>query len=295
MHKSSEKDIIVFYHANCPDGFGAAWASWKHLGESAEYFPVHYNLPITQNIVGKKVYSVDFTFEGEQFPQVLREASSYTVIDHHVSNTERAKQATESVFDNTHSGAMLVWKYFNPDVPVPKLLEYIEDNDLWKFTLPNSKESAAAVAAHNFDFKTFDELQEIYENPEKFARYLEGGKLILGKSGKDAGEISDEHYFIEFEGRKIPVVNTPLHVSDIGHRMATKYPPMAMMWCRRKNNITISMRGDGSVDLSALAAKYGGGGHHDAAGFLIPLEALNEPENLAKKELLVKLMSTSQI
>jgi len=290
-HHNKEKSILVFYHANCPDGFGAAWAAWRKLGETAEYVACHYNKPITHDLKGKNVYSVDFTFEGEQFPQVLREASSYTVIDHHVSSKERAAQASESIFDNTHSGAVLSWKYFHLNTPVPKLLEYIEDNDLWKFTLPNSKESAAAIAAHNLDFKTFDELASIYEDAEKFETYLEGGKLILGKSGKDAGEISDEFYFIEFEGMKVPVVNSPIHVSYIGHRMATKHPPMTIIWCRRKSDIGISMRGDGSVDLSEIAVKYGGGGHHDAAGFTIPLEKIDEPKNKPKKELLTKLLS----
>ena len=31
--------------------------------------------------------------------------------------------------------------------------------------------------------------------------------------------------------------------------------------------ITVSLRSDGSVDVSKLAKKYGGGGHKAAAGF----------------------------
>ena len=33
---------LVLYHANCPDGFGAALAAWKHFGNEAEYVPVQY-------------------------------------------------------------------------------------------------------------------------------------------------------------------------------------------------------------------------------------------------------------
>jgi phosphoesterase RecJ-like protein len=35
----------------------------------------------------------------------------------------------------------------------------------------------------------------------------------------------------------------------------------------RPDQFRISMRARGSIDLSILAQKYGGGGHHDAAGF----------------------------
>ena len=34
----------------------------------------------------------------------------------------------------------------------------------------------------------------------------------------------------------------------------------------------ISYRGNGKVDLSVIAKKYGGGGHIDAAGNCIPLD-----------------------
>ncbi|EPR39231.1 phosphoesterase RecJ domain protein [Desulfococcus multivorans DSM 2059] len=36
---------------------------------------------------------------------------------------------------------------------------------------------------------------------------------------------------------------------------------------RNKNNFYVSLRSDGSVDVAALAASFGGGGHHRAAGF----------------------------
>ena len=34
---------LVIYHANCADGFGAAFAAWLKLGNEAEYLPMVYN------------------------------------------------------------------------------------------------------------------------------------------------------------------------------------------------------------------------------------------------------------
>ena len=33
---------MVLYHDNCPDGFTAAWAVWKALGDRAEYRAMNY-------------------------------------------------------------------------------------------------------------------------------------------------------------------------------------------------------------------------------------------------------------
>ena len=30
---------VCFYHAGCPDGFGAAWAVWRAWGEQGRYLP----------------------------------------------------------------------------------------------------------------------------------------------------------------------------------------------------------------------------------------------------------------
>ena len=35
-------NISVLYHADCPDGFGGAYAAWKKFGDTAEYIPVKY-------------------------------------------------------------------------------------------------------------------------------------------------------------------------------------------------------------------------------------------------------------
>lgn len=38
----------------------------------------------------------------------------------------------------THSGAMLTWFYFFPEIEPPLLIKYIEDRDIWTKALPNT-------------------------------------------------------------------------------------------------------------------------------------------------------------
>ena len=47
-------DSLILYHADCDDGFGAAYAAWLSLGDSAEYQPVYYGDQIvTERLTGR--------------------------------------------------------------------------------------------------------------------------------------------------------------------------------------------------------------------------------------------------
>ena len=54
------KDIVVIYHQYCYDGFGAAWAAKKKLGETASYVPSLARDIYPEGIENKEVYIVDF-------------------------------------------------------------------------------------------------------------------------------------------------------------------------------------------------------------------------------------------
>ena len=57
------KPILILYHKNCPDGFGAAWAAWKKFGDKAEYLAVEHSASIPKNLKDRKeIYMVDFCY-----------------------------------------------------------------------------------------------------------------------------------------------------------------------------------------------------------------------------------------
>ena len=69
------------------------------------------------------------------------------VLDHHVSARDRyladpslagrvADNGHHVVFDLAHSGAVLAWQHLHPDRPLPELLAYVEDQDLWRLRCP---------------------------------------------------------------------------------------------------------------------------------------------------------------
>ena len=50
------------------------------------------------------------------------------------------------------SGDHMPWDYFHPAEPLPDLIAYIEDKDLWRFRLEPSKGFTAALRSYPMYF-----------------------------------------------------------------------------------------------------------------------------------------------
>lgn len=267
MSDSTEQKVIL-YHGDCPDGFSAAWAAWKKLGESALYFPMQYRTAPPEEIKGREVYTLDFPYPKEAMEQqLLPVAKKVTIIDHHVGSKDLLSIVHESLYDEKHSGAVLSWHYFHPGVPVPKLLLYVEDMDLWLFKMPFAKEIGQVISSKQFGFKEWSMLAEQFEDPAIFEKLVEQGKILGEKTDKIVQKIVDNAEEVLFEGHQCLMANSPFFVSEVGAALVKKLPPMGIVWSRRKNRVVVSLRGDGTIDLNEIAKKYGGGGHPNAAAF----------------------------
>src|SRR3989344_666110 len=139
------KEIIILYHADCNDGFGAAWAACRTVGDLADYIPVTLGL-YPSDFTNKEIYTLDLTLPKEITEKLLNTNKRLTSIDHHISAEEVTKMTQDYSFDNSHSGSVLAWKYFHPEKPVPRLLLFIEDVDIWKWEYPESRNFISAFS-----------------------------------------------------------------------------------------------------------------------------------------------------
>jgi len=261
------KKIAVLYHANCPDGFGGAYAAWKKFGDKAEYVPVRYNIP-PPPVKGKEIYMVDFCYNEKEFLEKLKKNNkSLTVIDHHKSAKENFHISNGGILDMNHSGAVLSWTYFNPKKPVPKFLKHIEDMDLWRFKIKGTKEVAASIDLIPKGFKEWDRFVKNFEEPALRKKFLEQGRLILKYNQILMRQIIDKAaVLVKFEGHEIYALNTVVFDSELGHMLYEMKPPMAILWYQGRDGIKVGLRSNGNVDVSKIANKFGGGGHRGAAG-----------------------------
>jgi len=168
---------LVIYHANCTDGFGAAFAAWLKLGDEAEYLPMEYlkntdgvaefheRVKIDRSISERDVYILDFSLPKVVMEWLFAHARRVVWLDHHktafemygLANSHRAyaldvlNRTTSPHYvrlDNNKSGAMLAWEYFHPKTEVPMLIQHIDDRDRWQFKLEGSKEFHATLASY---------------------------------------------------------------------------------------------------------------------------------------------------
>lgn len=287
--------VLCIYHGNCQDGFGAAWAVRRTLGEeNVEFHPGVYQDP-PPNVAGRNVLIVDFSYKREVIAEMAKSARSVLILDHHKSAQEDLadlyiapeyrvwrelidhknlpmSSAVRCVkrFDMERSGAGLVWDYFNPEKPRPRLIDHIEDRDLWRFALPYTRLIAAALFSHPYDFDLWDGWMA---DSELRTLILEGGAIERKHHQDIANLLPVVQREMVIGGISMPVANLPLTLtSDAGHKMATQAAGIAACYWDTADGRIFSLRStDDGPDCQAIAVKYGGGGHAHAAGFRVAL------------------------
>jgi len=283
--------ILCIYHGNCADGFGAAWAVRHALGDrDVEFHAGVYGNP-PPDVKGRDVVIVDFSYKRPVIDAIGRAASSLLILDHHktaaddlaglrapktwLDHVEQAAldcmenaEPVRALFDMNRSGAGIAWDFFHPGQPRPRLVDHIEDRDLWRFLLPHTREIQAAVFSYPYDFTVWDEL--FSADLELMAKQ---GEAIERKHHKDIAElVGVTKRRMVIGGFSVPVANLPYTLtSDAGNLMAAGEPFAACYWDTPDGRVfSLRSREDGA-DVSAIAKSYGGGGHRNASGFRMPI------------------------
>jgi len=266
------KDIVVIYHADCRDGFGAAYAVWKKFGEDASYIPLkaHINTP-PEGLTDKEIYIVDFSFTKDVLQELVDTNTSVLVIDHHISAKDDVLSFDGNIFDNDQSGAVLAWKYFHPDTEVPELLKYVEDTDLWRFALPESREFSTALGQYKMDFVVWDDLITQLQETDNLINFIAKGSLLAKFEDKLVAHMMTRKERVLFEGHEVWALNTSEYASILGNNLAElnlaeEQEPIGIVYYHTDNMVKISLRSIGEADVAKIANKYGGGGHKNAAG-----------------------------
>lgn len=188
----------VLYHADCADGFGAAYAAWRRFGDMATYRPMHHGQASEMSeIAGHAVYILDFSFPPDVLEAMASLANSVIQIDHHASARQPwAQRLTQTAnggesyrhptlplmlnFDMDKSGARLAWEYFHPDLAMPLILRHVEDMDMWRFALPGTRAVSRSLRLLPFEFTAWDDLIRDTPDPDalRYKTFLAEGEAI---------------------------------------------------------------------------------------------------------------------
>jgi len=262
---------VILYHGDCPDGFGGAYAAWKKFGDAAEYLPVKHGRPAPEGLAGAHLYFIDFIYKKEVMDRIVNQAASVIVLDHHGGVRDVVEQMPQFTYDANRSGATIAWTHFHPEKPVPTLLTYVEDGDLYRFKLPDSRALIAYLYAEPFEFSVWDQLATDLEEADKRAKMIETGTIYRKHSDSIVAELATDAKLVRFEGHEVYFAPTlSIFSSDLGNLLARKRGPFALAVQARPDGLRVSLRGVGEVNLAELAQKYGGNGHPNASAFSLP-------------------------
>jgi len=297
---------LVIYHANCADGFGAAFAAWLKLGDEAEYAPMQYGRPAIDSMVGKdrEVYILDFSLPKPQMERLFHVAKRVVWLDHHATSKFDMACFTEMsancqrllegrlpvawphsvIHADDKSGALLAWEYFNPGTEAPMLIKHIDDYNRWVFSLKGTKEINKAL--WSFAPWSFSQWQEIIDDDNYGSMWSQGSAIlrahdqnvqsvVKGSARKCKIVIKTEQYGCT--GEPGLAANCPPHLtSDVGHELANQSGTFGLCWTMGQSGAVVrcSLRSNGDYDVSAIARAFGGGGHRNAAGFEVDIQTL---------------------
>ncbi|WP_066795240.1 hypothetical protein [Sphingomonas soli] len=289
---------IVIYHDHCADGFGAAWACWSRWHDDCQYVAANYG-QTPPDVTGKHVLIVDFSYKRDVLREMGSRAKSIIVLDHHKTaqadlsdwriddvagdfwagddpmklvrrNDDHIGQPIAALFDMEKSGAVLAWEFCHDD-PLPMLIRLIQDRDLWRFTMEDTKPFGLWLRAEPFSFARFDAIHYKLEMGSQ-GIMTEARAMQRFFDAKVSEIASFADYSPLAEHSPITVNCPPMFASEVGHVLLDSHPsaPFSAMWFEVNGKRMWSLRSrDDRLDVSAVASIFGGGGHRNAAGFSI--------------------------
>lgn len=270
---------LVIYHAGCKDGFGSAWVLHNYFGEgnvTPNFHPGVYGEP-PPNVEGRDVYILDFSYSREVMTDIIDKCQTLLLLDHHKTAAEALggldsdgiiikDQAKRLFFDMNRSGIGMTWDFFRPDHVRPWIVDYVEDRDLWRWKLDDSRIVNAYTQSLGYDFHEWD--QALAEG-RHYALTI--GKEFL-RMREAYNKTAIEHFMqIKdlFGCAEVPVVNALTEgISELLEAMMDATGSfIAVGWrIRDDGTLSLSFRSKGDLDVSKIAKELGGGGHKNAAG-----------------------------
>ncbi|CAA6663129.1 unnamed protein product [Spirodela intermedia] len=302
----------VLYHYPCPDGAFAALAA--HLYFSALSLPVVF-IPNTvydpvrvENIPFEEfedVYLLDFAGPPGFVKKTSSKAKSVIILDHHKTALEelsrsdqqssnvtkvidlkgRSKSLGHAVTDgNAWPLGRLASK--NEVERVSRLFKLVEDGDLWRWTIRDSKAFYWGLKDMNIEYNVdlnpslFDQLLAL--DPDFV---IDHGKETMLCKQKLIQEAVDQSYGIVLGGGlfgRCLAVNVDAISdlrSDIGNQLAEKSQSLGLRGIGavvykvselgNDQLLKVSLRSVGPEDTTPISQAHGGGGHRNASSFMV--------------------------
>ena len=275
---------LIISHIADPDGVTPIILS-KLVFEEIDYI-LSENKDVNDNVKNNLdkydfIYVVDLNISEELADFIeANYKEKIMIIDHHLSCNNMNKYSFIEVnAEGKESGTSLYYKYllnnYNNDLlnreSTEMLVEYVRTMDIYDFSKTSKEEAEKLemifkiygkdrfidkfynVIINDLELYSKEDLNLVELEKERIKRYIEE---------KDFMEIS-------LDNKRVGVVFAERYISELGNYLINKYDYLDYIVLINMDK-KISYRGNGKVDLSVIAKKFGGGGHVNAAGNCLP-------------------------
>jgi len=299
---------LIIYHDDCIDGLASASIVYS-IYPYAYLQPLNYedvlDYDFSNYIKGNHthidsllerptIYVIDFSFPISVINNIKEAGADVIIIDHHATSYKSLQPYLSSnpnwliTNGGDKSGALLTWDYFYKDKQSPLLYNLISDRDTWQFSyLLTNKTNAALV--YKFFSDAFNntclytkciELFNLSTLPEeKLTEFIIEYSAKADNHRQDIlDNCLDRVSHVLLEDHIVPLIEIKqselLMNSDIIQVLKDVYKPLfAVSILKKGERYKYSLRSDkdkGDFDVTTICEKYGGGGHKNAAGFVVP-------------------------
>lgn len=211
-----KEKVFCYFHNDDLDGWASSAVVFKKY-PNAEFCGYNYEekLPKLNLVQGYDiVFMVDCSCSIAEMNFLNTYNKKFIWIDHHAKKIWEIlkKIKPDGLLDdsNKHSACVLTWQYLFPKEEIPTLLLYVEDIDIWKFSLPDSKEINMAL---NIDHKEHRVYLEYLLSPlawkEMEPIFKDHGKRYVRVEENQINFLLKTMNVIDFHGYKTGVVNSP--------------------------------------------------------------------------------------
>ncbi len=164
----------------------------------------------------------------------------------------------------------LTWNYFYPQTPVPLAIDLLAKNDLFDLRDKRVRPFEFAMQAMGANFPQDEIWKSIIDSSIDIDSMVHDGEKILSWiNARNARLVKMMSFETELEGYKCLCANMPQGYSSFYDSVENleEYDVLINFYMNRNKLWSLTFYSSKKdVDVSILAAKFGGGGHKGAAG-----------------------------
>ena len=251
----SDIEVIIYNENN--DGFMSAFIAWQYLlvqkkksdfkilitkPSSSKTEVSFYIKKMEEDLKGKNVLFVDLSYDDITLDYLKDICKSVIILEDHKNEDQvvvEKKRNFYSYIGAEHGSCAYVWKFFNPNDPVPLMVIYTDSKDR-SLNLSFVKysnfftQSIGFRYVHNKEIPrakkvavlggTFEEFNEHFQAQDvNFWIFI--GKYMSEVSSNEAAQIAANAHIATFQGYKVGVLNfdAPNLAKNVGRQIIQKF------------------------------------------------------------------------